>query len=382
MERVQISVALKKEQTKTIFLPHCTWDKFGDILANSGGRSLGLFDELTAFFSTMNMYSSVKMQISDTREYQDFLQMYTGKSKSRETITGNANFRMNQTSFTMLGFTQPQTAMPVIEDTQNNAKGFTSRILWFFAQPIFCCMQDTHLTAEETTTLQTFREELVEFLAEQYIEGEETYTIEEGEKVVSVIVDRTMYSLSPEAMELFERIHDAWELDICEKYPHDVLIGGLYSRGKAHLLRMSVSMHLLLKFWATCPMNNNATVQQDSSQTSVTNNGNAAALSQTTGESTSQAENNATDVDDAAQTVSIGPQAIAIAHSIVNTALTQLCLLTKKKFIINGTQEENENDNGEQQHHNNFILLRYTELSRKSSKPLSPKQTRSLQKDH
>ena len=84
MERVQISVALKKEQTKTIFLPHCTWDKFGDILANSGGRSLGLFDELTAFFSTMNMYSSVKMQISDTKEYQDFLQMYTGKSKSRE----------------------------------------------------------------------------------------------------------------------------------------------------------------------------------------------------------------------------------------------------------------------------------------------------------
>lgn len=34
-------------------------------------------------------------------------------------------------------------------------------------------------------------------------------------------------------------------------------------------------------------------------------------------------------------------------------------LLTKKKFIINGTQEENENenDNGEQQHHNDFIKL-------------------------
>ncbi|XP_044166326.1 uncharacterized protein LOC114964196 [Acropora millepora] len=85
MERVQMSVALKKGQTKTIFLPHCTWDKFGDIPANSGGRSLGLFDELTAFFSTMNMYSSVKMQISDSREYQDFLQMYTKKSKSRDT---------------------------------------------------------------------------------------------------------------------------------------------------------------------------------------------------------------------------------------------------------------------------------------------------------
>lgn len=60
----------------------------------------------------------------------------------------------------------------------------------------------------------SFLSYVVEFLAEQYIEGEETYTIEEGEKVVSVIVDRTMYSLSPEAMGLFERIHDAWEL-IC-----------------------------------------------------------------------------------------------------------------------------------------------------------------------
>ena len=67
---------------------------------------------------------------------------------------------MNQTSFTMLGFTQPQTAMPIIEDTQNNAKGVTPRILWFFAQPVFCRMQDTGLTAEETSTLQTFREEL------------------------------------------------------------------------------------------------------------------------------------------------------------------------------------------------------------------------------
>jgi len=85
MEKVQIAVALKREQTKSIFLPHCTWDKFGEILANSGARSYGLFDELTAFFSTMDMYSSVKMHVSDTKEYQDFLQMFTGKSKTCET---------------------------------------------------------------------------------------------------------------------------------------------------------------------------------------------------------------------------------------------------------------------------------------------------------
>lgn len=72
-------------QPKPMVLPHCIWDKFGDLLANSGGRSLGLFDEVMSFFSTMNMYSSVKMQVSDTREYQDFLQMFTGKAKTRET---------------------------------------------------------------------------------------------------------------------------------------------------------------------------------------------------------------------------------------------------------------------------------------------------------
>ena len=75
----------RNEATKTIFLPHCTWDKFGDILANNGGRSMGLFDELVSFFATMNMYSSSKMQVSDTKEYQDFLQMYTGKTKTCKT---------------------------------------------------------------------------------------------------------------------------------------------------------------------------------------------------------------------------------------------------------------------------------------------------------
>lgn len=85
MERMKTEVALKHEQAKNVFLPHCTWDKFGEILANSGGRSFGLFDELTAFLSTMNMYLSVKSQVSDSKEYQDFLQMYTGKTKTRET---------------------------------------------------------------------------------------------------------------------------------------------------------------------------------------------------------------------------------------------------------------------------------------------------------
>ena len=85
MESVQMKVASDGTEVKPIFLPFCTWDKFGDILANSGARSFGLFDELVSLFTTMNMYSSSKMQVSDTKEYQDFLQMFTGKTKTRET---------------------------------------------------------------------------------------------------------------------------------------------------------------------------------------------------------------------------------------------------------------------------------------------------------
>lgn len=67
---------------------------------------------------------------------------------------------MTQTSFTMVGFTQPQAALPIIEDVQNNAKGFTSRILWFFPEPIFCKPQDAMLTDEEAEQVRNYKKEL------------------------------------------------------------------------------------------------------------------------------------------------------------------------------------------------------------------------------
>ena len=67
---------------------------------------------------------------------------------------------------------------------------------------------------------------VLEFLAKLYIQGEETYSIEEDKKVVTVIVERKKYQLTQEAMDLFEEVHDNWELEVCKKYPHDVLIGG------------------------------------------------------------------------------------------------------------------------------------------------------------
>ena len=55
---------------------------------------------------------------------------------------------------------QPQTAMPIIEDKQNNAKGFTPSFLWYFPKPVFCKMQDTLLTDEEKVQVAHFKDEL------------------------------------------------------------------------------------------------------------------------------------------------------------------------------------------------------------------------------
>jgi hypothetical protein len=75
-------------------------------------------------------------------------------------VTGNANYDPNQTSFNLLGFTQPQSAMPIIEDKQNNAKGFTSHVLWYFPKPIYCRLEDLDLTPEEEIKVEQFQEHL------------------------------------------------------------------------------------------------------------------------------------------------------------------------------------------------------------------------------
>ena len=85
MKKEKLNAAAKGMQPRTLFLPQCTWDKLGEIMANAGARCMGLFHKRLSFFSTMNMYSSVKMQVSDTKKYQDFLQMCMGKAKTRET---------------------------------------------------------------------------------------------------------------------------------------------------------------------------------------------------------------------------------------------------------------------------------------------------------
>lgn len=66
----------------------------------------------------------------------------------------------------------------------------------------------------------------VNFLANLYVEGEESYSIEDDEKITSVEVKRKKFHLNEEALDCFETIHDDWEMNICQKYPHDALVGG------------------------------------------------------------------------------------------------------------------------------------------------------------
>jgi len=69
---------------------------------------------------------------------------------------------------------------------------------------------------------------VVVWLAELYMHGESTFQILEQGKMKSVSVTRTEYCLTDDAIKEFKDIHDGWELDVCEKNPHDPLLGGKY----------------------------------------------------------------------------------------------------------------------------------------------------------
>ena len=80
-------------------------------------------------------------------------------------VTGNANYFMAKTSLSIFGFTQPHTALPIIQDAQNNVKGFTSRFIWYFPEPVFAKLRHTKLTEEENEILKAFQKNFGEFLA-------------------------------------------------------------------------------------------------------------------------------------------------------------------------------------------------------------------------
>ena len=60
-----------------------TCEKMGDLMAANDGRLLGLYDELSSFFTQMNLYRGKGFNLS--HELTLFLQLYNGGPWSRAT---------------------------------------------------------------------------------------------------------------------------------------------------------------------------------------------------------------------------------------------------------------------------------------------------------
>ena len=132
-----------------------------------------------------------------------------------------------------------------------------------------------------------------------------------------------------------------------------ILFIGLYSRGKSHLLRLSVPIQLLLSLWNDQERNGDhipETTDQTNDLDDDINNDVAQHIDTTdqSADSDSDINNDAeqdingteeTDDDDSEHIIhrqritSVGPTAVNIAHSIVDTCLSQLCEFSQLVFL-------------------------------------------------
>lgn len=156
--------------------------------------------------------------------------------------------------------------------------------------------------------------------------------------IITVTVNRAQFFLSEEALSAFEMIHDNWELEVCKRNPHDAVVGGIYSRGKSHILRLSVPIQLLLSAMERFT-NDDSTLKETSqcSREESLNNCSWAITAEPDSdeepESHSQNTASSTSQQDAMECSSnttplgkyISKEAIAIAHCLVDTSLKQLC---------------------------------------------------------
>ena len=77
--------------------------------------------------------------------------------------------------------------------------------------------------------MQTFFCKTAPWCQPPSIEGEDTYTTEDVDKRASFEVcskKKKKFLAKKHAINSFEQIHDEWEFSICEKNPHDALVGG------------------------------------------------------------------------------------------------------------------------------------------------------------
>lgn len=73
----------RKDSHPSWTLEEASFEKMGELMAENDGRLLGLYDELSAFLTGINLYNS--KGLSDTRDFHKFLQLYNGFPWKRRT---------------------------------------------------------------------------------------------------------------------------------------------------------------------------------------------------------------------------------------------------------------------------------------------------------
>uniref|UniRef100_A0A7M5V0M9 Uncharacterized protein n=1 Tax=Clytia hemisphaerica TaxID=252671 RepID=A0A7M5V0M9_9CNID len=206
---------------------------------------------------------------------------------------------MTLSQFTILGLTQPDSAIALMKDENGQRSGFPFRFIWYFPEPKFSSLAD--LLSPDPIDQEVFESALVKYLTLKYERSDENCTYTTEDKVLSVRPTLEQYTLSPTALEMFREFHDHVELGILKKYLFNLIISGAYSKAKGMALRVALVVQHLLNFINEYKQN-------------TKDHG---------GENSREAPSEMSDADDN----EIGVDALNIAISIVQLSLNQTCLI-------------------------------------------------------
>ena len=80
---IKVNIAILIDADPSWLLSDATFEKMGVLMAENGGRLLGLYDEMSAFLTKIKLYSS--RGLTDSHELAMFLELYNANPWTRTT---------------------------------------------------------------------------------------------------------------------------------------------------------------------------------------------------------------------------------------------------------------------------------------------------------
>ncbi|XP_065899115.1 uncharacterized protein [Dysidea avara] len=224
LRKVQLACQVSEGDPSWMF-DDGSFEKMGCLMSENGCILIGIYDELSAFLSQLNLYRG--KGLLDTHEMSVFLQLYNGLHWKRDTVSGESNFAMPSTFLTVGGFTQPCVARNVMESSSTE-RGFSHRFMWMCPKPMY----QTFSSLGEVN--KSFIDNLVELFSTQWREQKERH-----EK----LSDR-VFQLS-ENYSGFAAYYDEIQLQLERIAGIDESLSGLLSKSRGQVLRMAAVLHVL-----------------------------------------------------------------------------------------------------------------------------------------